>query len=118
VIAVAAPLRGTHCGGPHLHLLFAGAFPDAELVRVRRARTVAGPMQLRLAGFTFDEHLPCAVTPLHAACIAGNVALVELLLRHGARPECVSVSGTTPIECAGILRSPVADEVERLLCGV
>ncbi len=87
-------------------------------MRTRHARTggvLTGLLQPQLAGFSFHDHRPCAVTPLHVACIAGNLPLVALLLRHGARADVASVSGTTPIECARVLHGTLADDVQRLL---
>ncbi|ETN01021.1 hypothetical protein PPTG_17467 [Phytophthora nicotianae INRA-310] len=39
-------------------------------------------------------------TPLHEACRAGHVPVVELLLRSGARLDAVDVSGDSPLHVA------------------
>lgn len=45
------------------------------------------------------------MTPLHWACYHGNMALMELLLSHGADPSLLTVNdefGKLPIDLAGI----------------
>lgn len=41
------------------------------------------------------------VAPLHSAVASGNMALVELLLDHGATPDPVEFLGATPLHSAG-----------------
>lgn len=43
---------------------------------------------------------PGGLTPLHHACLAGNAACVELLLRAGANPEAPDAVGLTPVHIA------------------
>ncbi len=40
------------------------------------------------------------VAPLHSAVAAGSLALLELLLAHGARPECAEFLEATPLHSA------------------
>jgi ankyrin repeat protein len=39
----------------------------------------------------------CGITPLSAACIAGNFEAVELLTDHGADPNYIGKRGETPL---------------------
>jgi len=39
-------------------------------------------------------------TPLHFACIGGNLKVVQLLLKKGAAVEARNVLGLTPLHCA------------------
>ena len=53
------------------------------------------------------------VAPLHSAVESGSVALVSLLLEHGARPDVVEFLGATPLHSAAARGSK--EMVERLL---
>lgn len=71
----------------------------------------------QLAGVCFDGRRPWAVAPLHVAVLTGHVPLVAMLLRAGARGDCVSTSGTTPAACAAALTGGAREYVEGLLRG-
>ena len=42
------------------------------------------------------------LTPLHLACIHGRLAMVKILVRHGASMAAVDVSGRTPLELVNV----------------
>lgn len=52
---------------------------------------------------TISNHSLCSQsgrTLLHWASVGGNKDLVELLLEHGADPDCSDETGWTPVMCA------------------
>jgi ankyrin repeat protein len=53
------------------------------------------------------------VTPLHAACMAGNRAAVDVLLEHGARVRELDPFRRTPLHLAS--RGAHVECIERLL---
>lgn len=53
------------------------------------------------------------VAPLHSAVASGNLALVDLLLQHGAVPDCVEFLEATPLHSAASMGN--REMVERLL---
>lgn len=53
------------------------------------------------------------VAPLHSAVESGSLALVDLLLQHGAQPDCVEFLEATPLHSAAARGS--REMVERLM---
>ncbi|ORY28388.1 ankyrin [Rhizoclosmatium globosum] len=41
-------------------------------------------------------------TPLHCACVSGNLEMVDILLNHGAELEAQTVEGWTPLICSSM----------------
>jgi len=80
--------------------------PDvAPLVRVARA--------LIALGADVEASGPRGDTPLHAAARSGSLALVELLLGHGAQVDARNHNGHTPL--VSVRSSPIAiDPIPRL----
>ena len=67
------------------------------------------------AGADVDRpsHNAIRVAPLHSAVESGSLALVNLLLEHGAKPDCVEFLEATPLHSAAARGS--REMVERLL---
>jgi ankyrin repeat protein len=52
------------------------------------------------AGANLPSRNALCVAPLHSSTAAGHLALVDLLLRHGADPNAVESNGMTPLHTA------------------
>jgi ankyrin repeat protein len=90
-------------------LLDAGANPDLPYTKGIPERTVAGEIAV-----------PPGATPLDRAAAAGDLAVVETLLAHGASASVATEDGTTPLMLlAGYTRqrlgaAPVTNDPKRL----
>jgi ankyrin repeat protein len=67
---------------------------------------------LLVAGAEPDARQQQGYAPLHEAALNGNLALTELLLRHGADPSPANDAGETPVDLA---RSKGHEDVARAL---
>ena len=84
----------------------AGRFGETALHRVADLRRTDGPKAARIAtllierGAAVDALNRDAVTPLHQAVRARNLAVVEVLLERGANPKAADKRGSTPLHRA------------------
>jgi len=90
---------------------------DEDLAAYALAGRIGGVRRMLAAGVKPDATM-MANTPLASAAYVADVAIVNLLLAHGADPNRTGKSGWTPLEAARqgeMLRNGAYDEVRRLL---
>lgn len=90
---------------------------DEDLAHYAMAGRIGGVRRMLAAGVK-PNATKMANTPLAAAAYVADVAIVNLLLAHGADPNQAGQTGWTPLEAARqgeMLRNGAYDEVRRLL---
>jgi len=77
-------------------------FPDGEVVGYEEDTEMAAGIAERLLASKADVHAAdqAGLTPLHVAAKAGNLRLVRLVLRHGAKRDAKDGEGRTPKQLA------------------
>lgn len=97
------PAHRAHTGGGPELLLAAGANPNAKLKKLFPSFRSIG------ADRGADLMLTIGTTPLIRAAKAGELAVIQLLLAHGANPSLPHSRGITPLRAAAGLGS---DEID------
>ena len=82
------------------HLLDHGADPNARLKK-----------NPRRYGFTFASARPKGSTPFALAALAGNVAIMQMLVDNGADPKLIAERGVTPLMMACGVRRNLSEDI-------
>jgi ankyrin repeat protein len=98
-----------------LLLLIFEQVPDKTLRTIRSLRATCHLFHVITTPAYVKKLTTYYQTPLHKACIRGNLALVNLLLRHGAYASEVDIGGTTPLQCCAQRATRDAVQIAQVL---
>lgn len=115
---VAVDARDPKGRTPLSHAAERGKVEVAKLLLERGATVSIRQWSTTLWDNGCEPHFDSGATAIYWAAKSGHTVLTELLLRHGANPNCRTTSGRTPLqeackensfECAKLLLSKNAD---------